>query len=404
MSTLRWACPAAVALALLAGAAAAQPSPIKQGFDAAWARQPEQRAGAARRDAAAAGLDAANRWTPEPPALEVSGKSDRLNRNNGVREYDAMLAVPLWLPGERGRAQAAASAESGALDSRLLAAQWRIAAEVREAWWALRRARLDHELAVQRLANAQQLASDVARRVKAGDLARADGHQAESSVAAAQSAVAEAEVGLTQAALAWRALTGTPVPEGALGEPRPSASAEQAAHPALREWSARADVARKQRELAAAQKYANPELTIGAVRERDSFAEQYGQSIVVGLRIPLGSSSTSQSRQATASAEQMEAEAQLELETQRVRAHAEAAQARLRSLETAQAAAERRAALARESRGFFEKAFRLGESDLPTRLRIELEASEAERQAARSRVEVDAAISQLRQALGLLPE
>ena len=68
------------------------------------------------------------------------------------------------------------------------------------------------------------------------------------------------------------------------------------------------------------------------------------------------------------------------------------------------AAAEKRAQLARESRGFFDKSFRLGESDLPTRLRIELEAVEAERQNARARIELAAAISALRQALGLLPE
>ncbi len=68
------------------------------------------------------------------------------------------------------------------------------------------------------------------------------------------------------------------------------------------------------------------------------------------------------------------------------------------------AAAERRAALAREVRGFFERSFRLGESDLPTRLRVELEAVEAERQAARARVAVATAVSALRQALGLLPE
>jgi cobalt-zinc-cadmium efflux system outer membrane protein len=68
------------------------------------------------------------------------------------------------------------------------------------------------------------------------------------------------------------------------------------------------------------------------------------------------------------------------------------------------AAAERRLELARESRGFFEKSFRLGETDLPTRLRIEAEAAEAERQAARARVELAAAISALRQVLGLLPQ
>ena len=66
--------------------------------------------------------------------------------------------------------------------------------------------------------------------------------------------------------------------------------------------------------------------------------------------------------------------------------------------------AERRAKLARESRGFFDRSFRLGETDLPTRLRIEAEAVEARRQAASARIEVAAAISQWRQALGLLPE
>ena len=58
----------------------------------------------------------------------------------------------------------------------------------------------------------------------------------------------------------------------------------------------------------------------------------------------------------------------------------------------------------RAMRSFFEKSFRLGESDLPTRLRIELEAVEAERQSTRARIDLAAAISALRQALGLLPE
>ena len=80
------------------------------------------------------------------------------------------------------------------------------------------------------------------------------------------------------------------------------------------------------------------------------------------------------------------------------------ARVRVESARTLVASAEQRAHLARESRGFFEKAFRLGETDLPTRLRIELEAAEAERQVARTRIELAAAVSALRQAMGLLPE
>ena len=43
------------------------------------------------------------------------------------------------------------------------------------------------------------------------------------------------------------------------------------------------------------------------------------------------------------------------------------------------------------------------ETDLPTRLRIEADAADAERQAARSHIELAAALSAWRQALGLLP-
>jgi cobalt-zinc-cadmium efflux system outer membrane protein len=66
-------------------------------------------------------------------------------------------------------------------------------------------------------------------------------------------------------------------------------------------------------------------------------------------------------------------------------------------------AAERRAALARETRGFYDRAFRLGQADLPTRLRIELDAAEAERQAAQARIALAQALSSVRQALGLMP-
>ena len=100
----------------------------------------------------------------------------------------------------------------------------------------------------------------------------------------------------------------------------------------------------------------------------------------------------------------MEVQAQLGLERERLAAEQEAARVRVEAARTQLAAAEQRASLARESRGFFDKSFRLGETDLPTRLRIEAEAAEAERQVALIRIELAAAISTKRQALGLLPQ
>lgn len=390
------------------GAAAsgpALPSPIRVGFEAAWALHPELRSATLRRDASAAALAAARRWTAEAPSLEFAHRSDRLTGNDGVREQDAGVAVPLWLPGERALAQAAARSDGAALDARLDAARWRLAAEVRDAHWALQRARLGEQLATERLGNARTVAADVARRVRAGDLARADSHQAEGVVAGAETALAEASADAVEAARAWSALTGLPPPPpGAAGEPQPRADAVAGVHPALRELAARADLAARQLDLASVQTRGNPELTVGAVRERDGAGERTARSLVVGLRVPLGRSSTSDARIATAGADRLEAEAQLALETTRLQALGEAARARVEWLERAARAAERRAVLARETRGFFDASFRLGETDLPTRLRVELEAVDAERQAARSRLDVDAAISQWRQALGLIPE
>ncbi len=380
---------------------------LNQAFDAAWQRQPESRSAAARRQAADAQLAFAQRWTAEPVALELSAKTDHLTGNHGGREYVAGVAAPLWLPGERSGVQAVAQAERGTIDSRVGAAQWRVAGAVREAWWAAQRAALEASLAQARLANAQQLADDVARHVKAGDLARADQLQADGVVAAAQSAFLEAQSAQAQSWQALRALTGAEPAQvlSTAPEPSPGVSLRPAAeHPALRELAGRADLARRTRELASVQTRANPELTLSATRDRGAFGDAYVQSLTVGVRIPFGSDARQRSRLAAAGAEQTEAEVQLELERSRIASDVAATEARVGAARLIVAAADKRAALAFETRRIFEKSFRLGETDLHTRLRVELEAFEAERQRERSHIDLAQAVSQWRQALGLLPE
>lgn len=398
-------------------APAAQASPqtaaaslsLRQVFDAAWARQPEAMALQARRDAARAQQSAATAWTPEPAALELSNKTDRLHRNQGARELEVGVAVPLWLPGERGKSAALAEAEGAAIESRSTAAQLRIAATVREAWWQWQRARIEVDSARDQLENTRRIAADVARRTRAGDLARADQHQADGAVATAEANMAQAEAGLAAARQHLRALTGTaPATSEAAAsgaEPDPGmAATNMEAHAALLELKDRAAVAERTAALASTQSRANPELMVATTRDRGAFGESAQQTITLGIRIPFGGGPRHDARTANARAEAAEVQAQLALERERVIAEHEAAKVRVDASRAQLAAAERRAQLARESRGFFDKSFRLGETDLPTRLRIEAEAAEAERQAARARIEVAAAVSAWRQALGLLPQ
>lgn len=396
------------ALMLSASAYAQERLTLKQAFDMAWLRQPEARAADLRRSAVEARRDAAGNWLVAQPNVELATKTDRVNRNDGSREYEVGVGLPLWLPGERSRAQALADADVDSLKSRQLATQLRLAANVRAAWWAAVQADGEQQLAQARLKLAEQLASDVARRVRAGDLARADQHQADGAVATAQAQLAEAQSVTAQTKQRLRGLLGMAptVPSDVVPETLPAthASIDEAQHPALREIADRAESARRAKALAATQTRNNPQLLLATTRDRSTFSTPYAQTVTVGVRIPFGADNRRQAGIANAEAEAVEAEARLSLEQETVLADIEAARARVTASEAQRAAAERRAVLARETRGFFDKSFRLGESDLPTRLRIELESYEAERQLAKSRIAVAQAISQLRQALGLLPE
>lgn len=416
----RWLQRAAALAALTACALAAQaqtatPSAenvtLKQAFDAAWARQPEARALQARRDAARAQQQAARAWTPEPAALELSNKSDRLNRNQGVRELAVGIAVPIWLPNERARSAALADAEERAVESHASAAQLRVSAAVRDAWWQWQRTRVDADTARDQLANAQRIAADVGRRLRAGDLARSDQHQAEGAVAAAEATLAHAQATASASVQQLRAGTGIALAafDASRGssdpEPEPNGPPPDIdTHAALLELTDRAAVAERNAALTTSRSRANPELTLAVTRERDAFGERHQQSITVGVRIPFGAGARQDVRNASAQADATEAQTLLALARERLSAERESARARVDAARALRTSAERRLQLARESRGFFDKSFRLGETDLPTRLRIELEATEAERQAARSGIELAAAISAWRQALGLLPQ
>lgn len=422
-----WA--ALAALAAVGSATQAQPCPqaehrvrpsLGAAFEAAWARQPEAQALALLREAAAARQQAAQAWTPEPPAVEASVKTDRLHRNQGSREVEAGVSLPLWLPGERGRSQSLADAESRAVESRAQAARLRLAGSLREAWWAWQRAGEELQAARAQQEGARRIAADVARRLRAGDLARADQHQAEAALALADAAVALAEGEQGAAAhqlMAWTdwplsALQGVSPGEGATAEPLPApavpgalqAPAPADGHPDLRDLLDRAAVAEGSAALAATRTRAHPELTLALTRERGAAGEAEQPSITLGLRMAFGAGARQDAQLAQARAEALELQTQAALERARLKAASEAARSRWQAAQARLDAQERRARLATESRSFFEKSFHLGETDLPTRLRIETEAAEAERQLGLARIELSAAVSAWRQALGLLPQ
>lgn len=398
----------ALCLVVALPAHAESPPSLARAFAAAWERQPVAQALGERERAVQARRSAADALTAQPPSLVLAGRSDRFNNDRGASEYDLGLALPLWLPGERSGSQALAEAEGGALAGRTAALRLQLAGALRQVWWDWQLARNETALAGERVAAAQRLRDDVARRVAAGDLARSDQHQADGALATARAQQAESAAGLEEVRYRLHSLTGEP-PADALSSPEPdltAAAAESALamHPRRRELAGRGEVSRRNLELARARSRANPEVTIATRRERNVSGEAMEQTWALGLRIPFSSGARQDARIAEANADLIEASLGAERERERIVQEVAAARSRAEAARTRLAASEERARLARENRNFFAKSFRFGETDLPTRLRIEQEAFEAERQAGRARINLAASLSAYRQALGLLPE
>jgi cobalt-zinc-cadmium efflux system outer membrane protein len=382
------------------------PLTLPLAFAQAWERQPEAATLLQRRQASESLRQAASSWTPAPAALEASVRSDRFNRRQGAQEVEFGVAVPLWLPGERERSQALADAQLDAVGRQALLAQWQLAQSLREHWWTLLREREDLRAALERLQSMQALASDVARRVKAGELSRADQHQADAAVLLAVAEQTQTQSRVIASEQALRALLGLRAEEALLmaTSPEPEPAADAPAHPLLGALEAKALTARSAAALARAQVRASPELTLLHTRDRSVRGETSNGTVTLGLRFPLGSSDRNKAAVLSAGADQTEAEVLLARERERLVAEQRSAQAALAAARAVLSAAQDRARLADETRQFFDKSFRLGETDLPTRLRVELEAGQAQRDLARARIDLSLAIATLRQRLGLLPE
>jgi len=377
-------------------------STLRDAVERAWERQPAQKAQSARADEFAAKRDAAQALFPEPPSVFATYRSDRPTSNQGQREVEAGIALPLWLPGEQGRQTAVVSAERDQYDTALVASKLKIAGDVREAYWQARLAENELALARRKVEEASIIEADVARRVRAGDLARVDLNQAQAAERLARGALAEAELKTFKATQSFGLLTGfNALPGG--DETVPAQEAPLDENPLL--VPLQRAVATAQAKLAQATQNLrnNPELELGVRRERTTFGESYDNSIQLGFRLPLGTNARNAPRIAAANAELIEAHAAFGLERARLAAEIEAAHRELEQTRAVVQFAETRFSLASDTQRLLAKAFALGELDLVSRLRAENERFESELNFTRAKLEAARAVARLNQALGVLP-
>lgn len=399
----------ALNLPVLAGETVQSPTSLAGVVEQAWRLHPQAAGLDARGAEAGAAREVASGLTPEPASVSLGNLSDRQGRNLGKDEWEVELAVPLWLPGQKDARGAEADSRVAEATARRVAVRLDVAGEVREAWWSLAAARTAKAMANHRLDTARALDKDVRKRFKVGELSRIDANLAQGEVLAAEAEVIESQATLLQAEQVFRLLTGTTAPANireesvATGRDPLAAVVSAELHPQLAAVAAAARSARARVKLAEESRRAAPELSFRVVRERGDFAEPYGNSVGVKLKIPFSSGPQVRRDNSAALAESEQADAEMRRAEIRVQQEIERARQTLAATERQLAMAQERRSLSADNLRLTEKSFTFGEADLATLLRIRATAIEAESFHERQRIARAVAISRLNQSLGVLP-
>ena len=377
---------------------------LRDALDAAWQRAVSAReADGQRRRADAEGVAAGRLWAAAP-TLELSHRNDRLQSHAGRRETEIGMALPLWLPGQRTALVATAQASQAQARAAEQVARLRLAGELRAAAWQVAALQAEAGQVEAQAVALRQLAGDVERRVRAGDLARVDSLAAQAEQLAATAALAEVRQRLQAARTHWTLLTGlTALPDLPVSTAPDPAPAEVAAHPEWQLASQSAELARRRLDLVRHSRSDAPGLTVGVRQDTPGRGEASQGSFVVGLRLPFGTDDRNRPLEAAALSELDVAQTLGQRLRERLDSDIATARDGLRSAESQLNAETARVRLLRERATLIDKSFRAGETPLPDLLRALAAAAQADSAVTRQTAALGLARAQLQQALGLLP-
>ena len=377
-----------------------------QAVEAAWARSPLHVEAQGRQRVAQASRQVADSWLVAPPSLDVAQREGVSAATRGERETELGVSLPLWRWDQRDRSQASASAEAAWADASQQAVRWRVAGLVREAAARVRLAQADLAQVNTQQQLLATLAQDVARRVRAGDLAPADELAAKAELLGWEAQTSQARWALQAEMSAWQTLTGlSAVP---LAEPVAMTGAVQAtaddlaAHPEAQLANLGVALARARVASAAQLAGAAPELGVSWRQERAKLGGAQN-SVALSMKLPLGAATHRQPQLAAALAAQDTALAE-QAQTQRhLGSQLELAQAHWANTQAQATNEQERARLLRQRGQWLQRAFSAGETALPDLLRALSAAAQAEAAAARQQAALAQAWARLQHAQGLMP-
>ena len=382
--------------------AAAASLTVAEAFQLALIQQPWTLAASERQREQQSREALADSWLADSPSIASGLKT---GNRDGLREFEVEISAPIATASRRSLQVASVRSESAVFKANLAQLALKLAGEVRDAYWAVQLAAGELTLADDEVKRAELVATDSARRTAAGDSARVDTLQAELTVQTLRSARVEAEQRLNAVRQVLRGLIGDAAASGLADVVETRGSAASGAlndHPSLRLAGQSGQLARAKLNEASTLINGAPTVSFALTNERSNSSAN-ASTARIGVSFPFGGTQRAAPRIAQAGAELTEAQASERLLRRQLEAEAASAQSAVTSAERRIEVVTERARLANEVAMLYARAYRLGELDLPTRLRAEGERANANLAASRARIELKHAISRVNQSLGLLP-
>jgi len=337
------------------------------------------------------------------PVVALHYQSDQTRTDQGFREFEGSLELPLWHFGQRSASRDVADRAAQAATAAGSVQRLTVAGAVRESLWELAIAQERRTLAEQSVQTARQLELDVEKRVSAGDLAKSDLLLARDETLLKQDDFTLADAEWLHAQKRYRMLTGLAEYPASFSEPLTDQAAIDDHHPLLAELRARMEQAQAELRRTERSSSDNTQLIVGTRRTRDDYNSEVVDSLGVGVRIPLGTSSHNGPRIAAASTAFADSQARYQRTKRELELALHEAHHNLETLREQLKLADEQNTLMQESLRMSRIAFRTGEIELAQLLRIQSRAFNAERNLEVRKLEVEQAVARYNQAIGVTP-
>lgn len=342
----------------------------KDVVNAALARSPDNWVIDSKAQYAQALSSRAGSFFSDTPEISINHQNDRFGSNQGLREWESSIDMPMWMPGQKSASrQKARMSEQEAIAYRKLVFL-NVTGEVRELLWEIKLAKASLNHARNNLKLSENLARDISKRIEAGNLPRQNSLLSQKEIMGRKMELVTVEAEYIHAAREYESITGLSEMPAIFDEViNHETDAENV--PIIELYDARVDYLGADYRENRSRWSSAPKLSVGIKRETGSFLDQNIDSFGIGISIPLGAGVHMTSKRSEAALALAEMERERELIKRQYGLQLHEAEHEIEVCEVQKPLSEAHFNMAKENLRLSQKAFDLGQTDLFDLLKIQ---------------------------------